>query len=120
MVLFDRLRERFEILVLRVDPCHHLNKAIEAGAPLVWCSSRSQALRLPTKPASISRILRRSRKAALSMKRGWSKQRHVSETGQGSALSADAHLAWTSRRSRRGRRSVVVRCSSIQWSALRA
>ena len=90
------LRQRFDIptQILRADPCHHHargDRARRAGRSRLPVDRRHA--RPPTQAsASILALLREAREAALSLKRGTVGDNVMYfETGQGSALSADAH-----------------------------
>ncbi|MBY3037985.1 ethanolamine ammonia-lyase subunit EutB [Rhizobium laguerreae] len=95
MVLFDRLRERFEIPTQSCVLTHVTTsiKAIEAGAPLDLVFQSIAGSEAANKGFGVDlAVLREGQQAALSMKRGTVGNNVMYlETGQGSALSADAH-----------------------------
>jgi ethanolamine ammonia-lyase large subunit len=95
MVLFDRLRERFEIPTQSCVLTHVTTsiRAIEAGAPLDLVFQSIAGSQAANEGFGVDlAILKEGRDAALSMKRGTVGNNVMYlETGQGSALSADAH-----------------------------
>ncbi|MCM2293185.1 ethanolamine ammonia-lyase subunit EutB [Allorhizobium sp. BGMRC 0089] len=95
MELFDRLRQRFDIPVQSCVLTHVTTsiKAIEAGAPLDLVFQSVAGSEAANRGFGVDlAILREGREAALSLNRG-TVGNHVMylETGQGSALSANAH-----------------------------
>ncbi|WP_099558988.1 ethanolamine ammonia-lyase subunit EutB [Hartmannibacter diazotrophicus] len=95
MHLFDRLRERFEIPTQSCVLTHVTTsiQAIEKGAPLDLVFQSVAGTEAANKGFGIDlSVLREGREAALSLKRGTVGDNVMYlETGQGSALSADAH-----------------------------
>ncbi|WP_341486460.1 ethanolamine ammonia-lyase subunit EutB [Pararhizobium sp. A13] len=95
MVLFERLRERFEIPTQSCVLTHVTTsiKAIEAGAPLDLVFQSIAGTEAANGGFGVDlAVLREGQEAALSMKRGTVGNNVMYlETGQGSALSADAH-----------------------------
>ena len=80
--------------VLRAGPCDDDARARSSAARRsIWCSSRSPGPKRPTAAsASLSRCCDEARDAALSLGRGTVGDNVMYfETGQGSALSAEAH-----------------------------
>ena len=90
--MLDRIRERYQIPT-QICVLAHVTTQMQAlarGRPWTWCSNRSPEPRPPTPPsASTSPCWTRpARRRA-----NWPRRDHVMyfETGQGSALSANAH-----------------------------
>lgn len=95
MELFDRLRQRFDIPTQSCVLTHVTTsiKAIEAGAPLDLVFQSIAGTEAANRGFGVDlNVLREGREAALSLKRGTVGDNVMYlETGQGSALSADAH-----------------------------
>jgi ethanolamine ammonia-lyase large subunit len=95
MELFDRLRQRFDIPMQSCVLTHVTTsiKAVEAGAPLDLVFQSIAGTEAANRGFGVDlKILREGREAALSLKRGTVGDNVMYlETGQGSALSADAH-----------------------------
>ncbi len=95
MELFDRLRQRFDIPMQSCVLTHVTTsiKAVEAGAPLDLVFQSIAGTEAANRGFGVDlSVLREGREAALSLKRGTVGDNVMYlETGQGSALSADAH-----------------------------
>lgn len=95
MDLFDRLRQRFDIPMQSCVLTHVTTsiKAVEAGAPLDLVFQSIAGTEAANRGFGVDlNVLREGREAALSLKRGTVGDNVMYlETGQGSALSADAH-----------------------------
>ncbi|WP_156886911.1 ethanolamine ammonia-lyase subunit EutB [Pleomorphomonas oryzae] len=95
MELFDRLRQRFDIPMQSCVLTHVTTsiKAVEAGAPLDLVFQSIAGTEAANRGFGVDlQVLREGREAALSLKRGTVGDNVMYlETGQGSALSADAH-----------------------------
>ena len=95
MELFDRLRQRFDIPMQSCVLTHVTTsiKAVEAGAPLDLVFQSIAGTEAANRGFGVDlKVLREGREAALSLKRGTVGDNVMYlETGQGSALSADAH-----------------------------
>ncbi len=95
MELFDRLRQRFDIPTQSCVLTHVTTsiKAVEAGAPLDLVFQSIAGTEAANRGFGVDlNVLREGREAALSLKRGTVGDNVMYlETGQGSALSADAH-----------------------------
>ncbi len=95
MELFDRLRQRFDIPMQSCVLTHVTTsiKAVEAGAPLDLVFQSIAGTEAANRGFGVDlNVLREGREAALSLKRGTVGNNVMYlETGQGSALSADAH-----------------------------
>ncbi|MVA25756.1 ethanolamine ammonia-lyase subunit EutB [Agrobacterium vitis] len=95
MHLFDKLRDRFEIPTQSCVLTHVTTsiQAIEAGAPLDLVFQSVAGTQAANHGFGVDlAVLREGREAALSLKRGTVGDNVMYlETGQGSALSADAH-----------------------------
>lgn len=95
MELFDRLRQRFDIPIQSCVLTHVTTsiKAVEAGAPLDLVFQSIAGTEAANRGFGVDlNVLREGREAALSLKRGTVGDNVMYlETGQGSALSADAH-----------------------------
>jgi ethanolamine ammonia-lyase large subunit len=95
MELFDRLRQRFDIPMQSCVLTHVTTsiKAVEAGAPLDLVFQSVAGTEAANRGFGVDlALLREGREAALSLKRGTVGDNVMYlETGQGSALSADAH-----------------------------
>jgi ethanolamine ammonia-lyase large subunit len=104
--MLDRLRERYSIPTQTCVLTHVTNtmEAIERGAPVDLTFQSIAGSEAANRSVGVSlSLLEQAWQATLALKRG-SVGRNVMyfETGQGSALSANAHHGWTSRRWRRG------------------
>ncbi len=95
MELFDRLRQRFDIPMQSCVLTHVTTsiKAVEAGAPLDLVFQSIAGTEAANRGFGVNlKVLEEGREAALSLKRGTVGDNVMYlETGQGSALSADAH-----------------------------
>ncbi len=95
MELFDRLRQRFDIPTQSCVLTHVTTsiKAVEAGAPLDLVFQSVAGTEAANRGFGVDlALLREGREAALSLRRGTVGDNVMYlETGQGSALSADAH-----------------------------
>lgn len=95
MELFDRLRQRFDIPMQSCVLTHVTTsiKAIEAGAPLDLVFQSIAGTEAANRGFGVDlKVLNEGREAALSLNRGTVGNNVMYlETGQGSALSADAH-----------------------------